>query len=202
MHQNSQSFTPSSMESKTKQTATLGQLADQKRAQLEKLEKDNAVLEKEIVQVRRKEQGARGRTKILEKTVAELKVHAQALVEKSEKDDELVQLLRKEIVLARRDGGERGGGVPTRGMAAPGGVGGTGSGALGGGSGAKQPGANGGGAAMSTVVKRVVVSNTGASGAEGKRIVELEAQVQRQAAMLRQLRAVPGLAEEEGIDET
>eukprot|EP00392_Amoebophrya_sp_AT5.2_P015238 g15437.t1 len=81
--------------SKTKHGNNIEQLADKRRALLDSLQKENEVLKGKVQEAKQKQMSNTGRVTSLENQVGGLKTKMSLLVEKSERDDKLVDSLRK-----------------------------------------------------------------------------------------------------------
>merc|ERR1719353_200062 len=89
----------------------VSKMADERRQQLERQAQELAALKGEVETLRKKEQGARSRTQVLEGQMRELKANVQTLLTKGEHDDETIAALRKHADQLQAQGGSRGGDV-------------------------------------------------------------------------------------------
>ncbi|CAD7953630.1 unnamed protein product [Amoebophrya sp. A120] len=81
--------------SKTKVTNKIEKLADEKRQRLRQFEKDNSELLLQNKQLKQQKQAGQSRVSTLEKQVSTLKQHLEKLMEKSERDDVLIDELKQ-----------------------------------------------------------------------------------------------------------
>jgi chromosome segregation ATPase len=95
----------------SKARSHVSKMADERRQQLERQAQELAAVKGEVDALRKKEQGARSRSQVLEGQMRELKANVQTLLAKGEHDDETIAALRKHNDQLQAHGGSRAGDV-------------------------------------------------------------------------------------------